>query len=104
MTTHIVIIGGSFGGLTAAYRLRRHLTPDQARITLIAKDPRFVFIPSLPWVAMGQRSIDDISFALAPALARKHIDFVCQSVQRIDAGAKTVSTISANIATIFWLS
>ena len=44
MTTNIVIIGGSFGGLTAAYRLRRHLKPDQARITLIAKDPRFVFI------------------------------------------------------------
>lgn len=92
MTTNIVIIGGSFGGLTAAYHLRRHLTPDQARITLIAKDPRFVFIPSLPWVAMGQRSIDDISFALAPALARKRIDFVCQPVQRIDAGTKTVST------------
>lgn len=45
MTINIVIVGGSFGGLTAAYQLRRHLRPDQARITLIAKDPRFVFIP-----------------------------------------------------------
>jgi len=101
MNTNIVIIGGSFGGLTAAYHLRRHLKPDQARITLIAKDPRFVFIPSLPWVAMGQRSIDDISFALAPALARKRIDFVCQPVQRIDAGTKRSAPIRANIATTF---
>lgn len=95
MATNIVIIGGSFGGLTAAYELRRHLGPNQAKITLIAKDSRFVFIPSLPWVAMGRRSVDEISFALAPVLARKRIAFVCETVQRIDPETKTVSTDQA---------
>ena len=92
MTTNIVIIGGSFGGLTTAYELRRKLGPDKVRITLIAKDPRFVFVPSLPWVAMGHRTVDQISFELAPTLARKHIDFVHETVQHIDPGAKTVTT------------
>jgi sulfide:quinone oxidoreductase len=50
MATNIVITGGSFGVLTTAYELCRHLRPEQARITLIAKDPRFVFVP---WVADG---------------------------------------------------
>ncbi|MBY0389963.1 NAD(P)/FAD-dependent oxidoreductase [Mycobacterium pseudokansasii] len=92
MAIHIVIVGGSFGGLTAAFELRHHLDPDQVKITLISKNSRFVFIPSLPWVAIGRRNVDEISFALAPVLARKYVDFVCDSVERIDAAKKTVST------------
>jgi len=95
MATNIVIIGGSFGGLTTAYDLRRKLSPEQARITLIAKDPRFVFVPSLPWVGMGHRSVEQISFDLAPTLARKHVDFVHETVQHIDPDAKTVVTDQA---------
>ena len=95
MTANIVIIGGSFGGLTTAYELRRKLGPEQARITLIAKDPRFVFVPSLPWVAMGQRSGEQISFELAPTLARRQVDFAVETVQHIDADAKRVKTDKA---------
>jgi len=92
MAVNIVIIGGSFGGLTTAYELRRKLSPEQARITVIAKDPRFVFVPSLPWVAMGHRSVEQISFDLAPALARRKVEFVHETVQHIDSAAKTVVT------------
>jgi sulfide:quinone oxidoreductase len=92
MATNIVIIGGSFGGLTTAYELRRKLSPERARITLIAKDPRFVFVPSLPWVAMGHRTVDQISFDLAPALARQQVDFAHEAVQHIDPDTKTVTT------------
>ena len=51
MPVNVLIIGGSFGGLTTAYELRSHLDVDSAAITLISKDPRFLFVPSLPWVA-----------------------------------------------------
>ncbi|MCL5077128.1 MAG: NAD(P)-binding protein, partial [Actinobacteria bacterium] len=61
----ILIVGGSFGGLTAAYELRRHLDPDRAEITLISKDERFTFVPSLTWVAIGSRKLSEISFDLA---------------------------------------
>jgi sulfide:quinone oxidoreductase len=44
----IVIVGGSFGGLTTAYELRRHLGPERAEITVVAKDERFCFVPSFP--------------------------------------------------------
>jgi sulfide:quinone oxidoreductase len=92
MAVNVVIIGGSFGGLTAAYELRRHLGPEQVAITLISKDPRFVFVPSLPWVAMGSRGLDQISFDPRPPLARKQVAFACETVLHIDHEAKVVTT------------
>lgn len=92
MAVNVVIIGGSFGGLTAAYELRRHLGPEKASITLISKSPRFVFVPSLPWVAMGSRSLDQISFDLRPPLARKQVAFAGETVLHIDHEHKTVTT------------
>ena len=92
MAVKVLIIGGSFGGLTTAYELRRHLGPDAAAITLVSKDPRFVFVPSLPWVAMGSRTLDQISFDLAPALARKQVEFAHEKVLNIDHEHMTVTT------------
>ncbi len=89
---HIIIIGASFGGLTTAFDLRGYLPRGQHEITVIAKDPRFIFIPSLPWVAMGRKSINDISFALKKPLAAKGINFVAAEVTAIDAQAKKVKT------------
>ena len=48
----IVILGGSFAGLNAAFQLKRDLG-EQAEVTVVARDPRFVFIPSLIWVVPG---------------------------------------------------
>lgn len=86
----VVIIGGSFGGLTAAFELRRLLHQRDCEITVISKDRRFVFIPSLPWVAIGRKTVDQISFDLERPLNRKGIHFVHAEVRRIDAGARTL--------------
>lgn len=88
----VVIVGGSFGGLTTAYELRRRLARSKCQITLIAKDRRFVFIPSLTWVAMGSKTIAQISFELERPLARKGIDFVYATVSRVDPQAQKVIT------------
>ena len=88
----IVVIGGSFGGLTAAFDLRRLLPRRQHDITVISRERRFVFIPSLPWVAMGEKTIADISFDLERPLTSKGIDFVEAAVSRIDAEANQVHT------------
>lgn len=93
----VVIIGGSFGGLTTAYELRSRLAPRDCEIVLVAKDPRFVFIPSLPWVAMGSRTLEQISFDLARPLARKEVDLVHATVQRVDLERRTVHTDTEEI-------
>ncbi|NIR30143.1 MAG: NAD(P)/FAD-dependent oxidoreductase, partial [Gammaproteobacteria bacterium] len=71
-----VVVGGSFGGLTAAHELRRLLPRGQIDITVVSKDDRFYFIPSLPWVTMGHRTLEQISFLLKPSLNRKKINCI----------------------------
>ena len=88
----IVIMGGSFGGLTTAYELRRRLGADRAEITLVSKSERFTFIPSFTWVAMGSRTLPQISFDLAPPLARKQVTFAHETVTGIDTEGKLVTT------------
>lgn len=90
----IVVIGGSFGGLTAAYDLRRRLSRRSCEITVISKERRFIFIPSLPWVAMGTKTIADISFDLERPLQRKGIGFREATVRRIDPDQRKVHTES----------
>ncbi len=91
----IVIVGGSFGGLTTAYELRRRLGPERAAITLISKDERFTFVPSLTWVAMGTRTVPQISFDLAGPLTSRHVAFLHETVTGIDAERKIVTTTQA---------
>lgn len=95
MAARILIIGGSFGGLTTANTLRRRLSTEQAEITVIAQDPDFTFIPSLPWVAVGSRNLQQISFGLAQSLARHGIAFLHEKASRIDTERKTLVTDQA---------
>ena len=94
----IVIAGGSFGGLSTAYELRRRLGPERAEITLIAKDERFCFVPSFPWVAMGRRSLEQISFDLAGPLGAKQVRFAQETVTAFDTERKIVVTTGAEHA------
>ena len=80
----IVIVGGSFGGLTAAYQLRKHFKSSECEILLINKDREFVFIPSLPWVAMGSKDLQQISLDLEKPLRRRDVRFEHATVHRID--------------------
>ncbi|MFO0803396.1 MAG: FAD-dependent oxidoreductase [Gemmataceae bacterium] len=85
----VLIIGGSFAGLTAAYEVKRRLG-DQVRVTVIDKCDQFVFIPSLIWVPFGWRTAKQISFPLRPALGRKGAEFLQATARRIDASKQEV--------------
>ena len=96
MTTgkhRIVIVGGSFGGVNAAYQLRRKLG-ERVDLTLISAEPDFTFIPSLPWVMMGWRRPEAISVPLAGPLASKGVRFVNDRATVIDPSAQSVTTAS----------
>jgi sulfide:quinone oxidoreductase len=86
----IVILGGSFGGLTVAHEVRRLLPTSEREITLISKDDHFVFIPSLPWVAIGRKTMKQISFPLVRSLQSKGIQCILGEVTRIDTAAQNV--------------
>ncbi len=88
----ILIVGGSFGGLTAAFDLKKKLPAKEHEITVISASRRFVFIPALPWVAMGEKTIERISFDLEKPLGRKGIRFLHETLERIDPDAGKIMT------------
>ncbi len=87
----IVILGGSFGGLTTAFELKRFLG-KKAEITLLSDLDKFVFIPSLPWLSLGWRRAEDITLPLKPILEKKDISFLHEEAKGVDADASKVIT------------
>lgn len=92
----IVVIGGSFGGLTAAFELKR-LLGRKADVTVVSDTDRFVFIPSLPWVSMGWRRAGDITLPLKKILARRRIEFIHGEAKGVDAPSSKVITEKGEI-------
>ncbi len=92
----IMIIGGSFGGLTTAFELRHHLR-GKVKITVIAETNYFAFAPSLPWLALGLREPKDITVSLNTVLSRKGIRFVQATVQKIDPERQQVELVNDSI-------
>ncbi len=80
----IVVVGSSTGGLPMAYDVRKHLGKEHT-IKVVNAIDEFNFVPSNPWVAVGWRKPEDISFKLEPHLTRKGIEFYHQTVTKLDA-------------------
>ncbi len=87
----IVILGGSFGGLTTALEVKR-LLGKKANVTVVSNDDRFVFLPSLPWLIMGWRKPEDITLKVSGILKPKGIAFVHEAAKQVDADASKVIT------------
>jgi sulfide:quinone oxidoreductase len=86
---HIVVLGAGIGGMPAAYELRAALDPSH-RITVVNSLDYFQFVPSNPWLAVGWREREAITFPIRPHLEKKNIQFVAQRVDRIDAAANAL--------------
>lgn len=91
MKKKVVVLGGSFGGLTAALEVKR-LAGDLVDVTLISADKDFVFLPSLPWLIMGSRKQADITLGVADILEPRGIAFIHETVQAIKPDALKVCT------------
>lgn len=83
---HIVIIGAGTGGMPCAYEMRAELGSEHTVTMINAKDT-FQFVPSNPWVGVGWRKREDITFPLRQPLERKGIKVITQTVTRINAEA-----------------
>ncbi|NOT68916.1 MAG: FAD-dependent oxidoreductase [Methylophilaceae bacterium] len=81
---NIVVLGAGIGGMPAAYELKEKLG-NAHQITVINAVDYFQFVPSNPWIAVGWRERDDITFPIRPYLEKKDIAFIAQRVDKIDA-------------------
>lgn len=81
---HIVVLGAGTGGMPAAYEFKEELGPTHD-VTVINEHDYFQFVPSNPWVAVGWRDRNDITFPIAKYLEKKSINFIHSRCDKIDA-------------------
>ena len=91
-----LILGAGIGGIIAATRLRQRLAPEH-RVVLVEKEADHVFSPSLLWLMLGERSPGQISRPIG-ALAKRGIEIVRGSIERIDPVGRTVRVNGADMA------
>lgn len=87
----VIVIGGSFAGITGALEARRRLGKDH-EVLLISKTDKFTFIPSLIWVPFGRRKVSDVTFSVEPIAAQKGVKFLHAEATQIDPEKKVVKT------------
>jgi sulfide:quinone oxidoreductase len=88
--SQIVILGGGFGGLSAAHALRPALGRGHT-VTLIDRKDRFFMGLAKLWVLVGDRSPDE-GWGDLTRLSASGIRFVKADVTRIDVAARAVET------------
>ncbi len=85
---NLVIIGGGFGGATAARYLKR-LVPN-ANISLVEPNSKFISCPFSNLVIAGERTLDEQTFSYKN-LVKAGITLVQEKASKIDSASKTVT-------------
>jgi sulfide:quinone oxidoreductase len=93
---NVVVLGGGFGGLEAAFYLRMKLG-DWATITLVSDRDYFLFKPNTIYIPFGLDP-DKLKVGLQRPTRRKNINFIKDRVREVDPDAKGVSTEGRNLS------
>ncbi len=86
---HVVVVGGGYGGATAA-KYTRLFSEGKVRVTLIEPNPQFISCPISNLVIGGQRNMDFITHSYDNLQNRHGVRLVRDSVTAIDAARRTV--------------
>ena len=95
-STNILILGGGFGGLSAANELRQNL-PLDVKITIIDKKDYFMMDLVKLWILNGTREFD-LSKRPLQSVTKKGIDFLNEEIIKIDPKNKIVTTKSRELS------
>lgn len=90
---HVLILGGGFGGLSAANKIRSSLSSSQVKITIIDKKDWFMVGFAKLWIINGTRTFEN-SIGSLNKLPKKEINFIQDEILKIDLKNKNVKTKS----------
>jgi sulfide:quinone oxidoreductase len=86
---HVVVMGAGLSGSITAYEMRDQLRKED-KITVITKDPKYHFVPSNPWIAVGWRGRGDVEVDLTSVMARKGINFKPIAAKKLNPDANSI--------------
>ena len=78
----VVVLGAGLSGTIMAYELLPQLRSSDT-LTVVGQGPRYHFVPSNPWVAIGWRDRADIEVDLHKVMRRKGIGYLQQGARRV---------------------
>ena len=90
---HVVILGAGLGGTIMAYEVKDQLRPED-KVTVVTKDPKYHFVPSNPWIAVGWREREEITIDLEPTMRKKNIDFIPVAAERLHADENRIELVN----------
>ena len=98
MDRNVVVLGGGIGGVVAASRLSRELSPLDwsGKVMLVDRDFAHPFAPSFPWVMTGARRPEQVTTDLR-RLRRRGVELHRGEVVQIDPDHRVVSTTNGTI-------
>lgn len=91
MSKHIVILGAGYGGLLAALTVRKYLSKDEARVTVVNQYPTHQIITELHRLAGGSISENAITMPLSKLFKGKDIDLKISTVNSFSVDNKVVT-------------
>jgi len=93
--TKVTVLGTGFAALTAVRKLRA--ADKSLEITVVAPEPKLVFLPSLIWLPSGQRAPEDIVVPLDAFFQRNNIQFVQGAAESLQEGGRLVKTTGGEV-------
>jgi sulfite dehydrogenase len=81
---HVVVVGGGFGGATAAKYIRMW-SEGAIRVTLVERNPRFISCPMSNLVLAGTQQMNDITLGYDQLRSRWGVELVQGDVVALDA-------------------
>lgn len=87
----VVVVGANFAGSTAALEIKRKLK-DKVVVTVIDRFDHSLYFPSLVWVPIGRREINDCFIPRKPVFEKHGITFVIDEAMSVDPDKQEVVT------------
>jgi sulfide:quinone oxidoreductase len=87
----VLILGGGFGGLSAANEIRNNLSSSQIKITVVDKKDWFMIGFAKLWIIKGTRTFEN-SIGSLNELTKKEINFLKEEILQIDLQNKNIRT------------
>ena len=87
---HVVVVGGGFGGATAAKYLRMWSNGTVA-VTLVERNPTFISCPMSNLVIGGLKQLDDITVSYEKLRSQWGVNVVQGDVTGVDAAARSIT-------------